>query len=38
MGSVVGGAGEEAGDPEEYHCAYDGGDEVADDAGGGDAE
>ena len=35
---MVGGAGEEAGDPEEDHGAYYGGDEVADDAGGGDAE
>lgn len=35
---MVGGAGEEAGDPEEYDGAYHGGDEIADYAGGGDAE
>ena len=35
---MVGGAGEEAGDPEEDHGTYYGGDEVADYAGGSDAE
>lgn len=38
MGSVMSGAGEKAGDPEEDYSAYYGSDEVAYDAGGGDAE